>query len=83
MPTRRQILSSAAAIVAAPIVKAVPTIYVPSAIKPLVISSDNGNRFKNGGDEVCVERAFRMISEGKDVLDSLSEKTKNAYKTFG
>lgn len=71
MPTRRQILTSAAAIAAAPIVKAMPTIYTPQAVKPVVISSDNGNRFKNGGDEVCVQRAFRMITEGKDVLDSL------------
>ena len=71
MPTRRQVLSSVASIAAAPIVNAMPTIYRPQAIKPIVISSGNGNQFKNGGDEVCVQRAFRMITEGKDVLDSL------------
>ena len=71
MPTRRQILSSAAAFAAAPLVKGMPTIYKPAEIKPVVISSGNGNQFKNGGDEVCVQRAFRMITEGKDVLDAL------------
>lgn len=40
-------------------------------VKPVVISSANGNTHKNGGDETCVERAFRMITEGKDVLDAV------------
>ena len=71
MPTRRQLLSSAAAIAAAPIVRGMPTVWQKSDVKPLVVSSGNGNQFKNGGDEVCVQRAFRMITEGKDVLDSL------------
>ncbi len=71
MPTRRQILTSAAAIAAAPIVKGMPFVYQPSEIKPVVISSGNGNQFKNGGTETCVQRAFRMITEGSDVLDSL------------
>ncbi|MCX7349781.1 MAG: hypothetical protein NTZ54_09735, partial [Alphaproteobacteria bacterium] len=64
MTTRRQVLSSAVAIVAAPIVKGMPMVYQPAEIKPVVISSGNGNQFKNGGDEVCVQRAFRMITEG-------------------
>ncbi len=42
-----------------------------SGPKPLVISSGNGNRYKNGGDEVVVERAFRLMTEGKDILESL------------
>src|SRR3979409_875670 len=49
----------------------VPTMLVPSAIKPLVISSANGNRFKNGGDVTCVQKAFTMITQGEDVLDSV------------
>ncbi len=39
--------------------------------KPTVIASGNGNIYKNGGDETCVERAFRMITEGADVLDAV------------
>src|SRR5207302_3683230 len=48
-----------------------PTMLVPAAVKPLVISSANGNIFKNGGDVTCVQKAFRMITEGADVLDSV------------
>jgi N4-(beta-N-acetylglucosaminyl)-L-asparaginase len=40
-------------------------------IKPLVIASDNGNRYKNGGDITCVQKAFEMIVKGDDVLDAL------------
>lgn len=39
--------------------------------KPVVIASGNGNRYTNGGDEVVVERAFRLMTEGKDILESL------------
>jgi len=42
-----------------------------SRVKPLVISSDNGHQFKNGGSKTCVETAFAMITSGKDVLDAL------------
>ena len=40
-------------------------------MKPLVIASANGNRFKNGGDMTCVERAFTLMTQGSDVLDAL------------
>ncbi len=39
--------------------------------RPIVIASANGNRFKNGGDMTCVEKAFSMITKGSDVLDAL------------
>src|SRR6266851_9631689 len=48
-----------------------PTMLVPAAVKPLVISSANGNRFKNGGDVTCVQKAFGMITHGADVLDAV------------
>src|SRR5713226_9471304 len=48
-----------------------PTMLVPAAVKPLVISSANGNRFKNGGDVTCVQKAFGMITQGGDVLDAV------------
>ena len=38
---------------------------------PVVISSGNGNRFRNGGDTTCVEEAFRLLTDGADVLDAL------------
>ena len=40
----------------------------PSAVRPLVIADASGIEFKNGGPECAVERAFRLITEGKDVL---------------
>lgn len=42
-----------------------------SGPRPVVIASGNGNRYRNGGDEVVVERAFRLMTEGKDILESL------------
>ena len=48
-----------------------PTMMTPSSVKPVVIASGNGNRGKNGGDVVCVEKAYQMITAGDDVLDAL------------
>lgn len=48
-----------------------PIMLVPSAVKPLVISSSNGNHFKNGGDVTCVQKAFALITQGADVLDAV------------
>src|ERR1051326_8558862 len=48
-----------------------PTMLIPAAVKPLVISSANGNKFKNGGSVTCVQKAFQMIARGQDVLDSV------------
>ena len=48
-----------------------PAIITRSAAKPLVISSGNGNRYKNGGTQTAVEKAFSMITSGEDVLDSV------------
>jgi N4-(beta-N-acetylglucosaminyl)-L-asparaginase len=47
-----------------------PAVHV-QAVRPAVVASANGNRFKNGGNETCVERAFRLMSSGADVLDAL------------
>ncbi len=40
-------------------------------VKPVVIADYSGFEFTNGGSENCVARAFRLITEGKDVLDAL------------
>ncbi|MBA3830797.1 MAG: N(4)-(beta-N-acetylglucosaminyl)-L-asparaginase [Chthoniobacterales bacterium] len=42
-----------------------------NSIHPVVIASANGNRFRNGGDLTCVEKAFAEIIAGADVLDAL------------
>jgi len=48
-----------------------PAVIASKAAKPVVISSANGNRFKNGGPVTCVQQAFAMITQGADVLDAL------------
>jgi N4-(beta-N-acetylglucosaminyl)-L-asparaginase len=48
-----------------------PTMFVQSGVKPVVISSSNGFRVKNGGAHNCVETAFAKMTAGDDVLDAL------------
>jgi len=43
----------------------------PSGFKPVVVSSANGNVFKNGGDMTGVQKAFTLMTQGSDVLDAL------------
>src|SRR5262245_18318558 len=40
---------------------------------PIVVASANGHQFRNGGSETCVERAFRLMTEGADALDAVVE----------
>jgi N4-(beta-N-acetylglucosaminyl)-L-asparaginase len=44
---------------------------VTRSIRPVVVASGNGNRFKNGGTETCIEAAFRRLTGGGDVLEAL------------
>jgi N4-(beta-N-acetylglucosaminyl)-L-asparaginase len=48
-----------------------PNVIAQTGIKPVVVSSANGNRFKNGGDVTAVQKAFAMITQGADVLDAV------------
>src|ERR671918_2910400 len=41
------------------------------SIKPVVVSSSNGNQYKNGGPVTGVQKAFEMITKGDDVLDAV------------
>lgn len=49
----------------------VPELWLKHAVRPVVISDYSGWEFKNGGNENAVQRAFRLMTEGKDVLDAL------------
>src|SRR3954466_11427136 len=66
---------AAAGAAAAAVPKAVfgqgPTMMTPKSVKPVVVASSNGHKFKNGGAKTCVETAFSMITGGADVLDAL------------
>jgi len=79
---RREFVVSSAAVVAAaasaragsPTPEApaqAPAVMVRKTVKPVVISSNNGNTFKNGGDVTGVAKAFGLITGGADVLDAL------------
>jgi N4-(beta-N-acetylglucosaminyl)-L-asparaginase len=48
-----------------------PALFLRRAVRPVVVSDYSGFEFRNGGPENAVERAFRLITEGKDVLDAL------------
>jgi N4-(beta-N-acetylglucosaminyl)-L-asparaginase len=68
------VLTTAAGVAAArsnPLFAQGPTIVTRTSLKPVVIASANGNRYKNGGPLTCVEKAFAMITGGSDVLDAL------------
>ncbi len=48
-----------------------PAVHPSGRVRPLVVSDISGYRYKNGGPENSVERAFRGITAGEDVLDAL------------
>ncbi len=50
---------------------AAPWVRRSTAAEPVVISSMNGNWYKNGGSVGCVEKAFTQMTQGGDVLDAL------------
>lgn len=47
-----------------------PAVIIRRA-RPIVVSSANGNRSRNAQGQTCVQTAFRMMTEGVDVLDAL------------
>lgn len=73
--TRREfVVSGATAAVAATLptsALAAPAVIVRPAVTPVVIASANGNRFRNGGDATCVQKAYTMMAGGADVLDAV------------
>jgi N4-(beta-N-acetylglucosaminyl)-L-asparaginase len=73
--SRREFLKQGAAAglaAATPLQAAFPAPAVRrSAVQPVVISSMNGNWYKNGGSVTCVEKAFTQMTAGGDLLDAL------------
>jgi N4-(beta-N-acetylglucosaminyl)-L-asparaginase len=71
---RRDFIQSAAAIAAVTsksVFAQAPAIQSRS-VKPVVVASANGNRYRNGGSQTAVECAFALLTSGKaDVLDAL------------
>jgi N4-(beta-N-acetylglucosaminyl)-L-asparaginase len=48
-----------------------PAVRASSEATPVVISSANGHRYKNGGEHTGVEIAFEKMMAGEDVLDAV------------
>jgi len=48
-----------------------PAVIGSKAAKPVVISSRNGNEFKNGGPRTAIDEAHQRIVRGEDVLDAI------------
>jgi len=76
MISRRDFVKSASLAAAAPLSLAPAPApqgapAVRRTVRPVVISDYSGWEFKNGGAENAVQRAFRLITEGQDVLDAL------------
>lgn len=44
---------------------------VQTGVRPVVIASDNGNVYRNGGAKTGVQLAFDLMTGGTDVLDAL------------
>src|SRR2546428_13668248 len=74
--TRRTFVATGTAAVAAVslpgrLIAQAPTVIRRSPAKPIVVSSANGNRFKNGGEMTRAEKGYSLITQGGDVLDAL------------
>lgn len=48
-----------------------PQVLVRRDAKPVVVASDNGNKWKDRDGLTCVARAFKLMTEGSDVLDAV------------
>lgn len=48
-----------------------PAVHVQGPSRPVIISSNNGHRFRNGGTKTCLETAWEKMMAGGDVLDAV------------
>jgi N4-(beta-N-acetylglucosaminyl)-L-asparaginase len=72
--TRREFVQTSTAGLAiaatAPVFGQAPAVQSGS-VRPVVVASANGNRYRNGGPVTGVQRAFEMMTKGADVLDAV------------
>ncbi len=75
MLTRREFVAAAAAAVGATghadRAHAQAPAVVTGRVRPVVIASANGHRYRNGGARTAVETAFAQMTGGADVLEAL------------
>src|SRR5258706_11061095 len=67
----RKPAATAMAAGASPLLAQAPAVRTRRTTGPVVIASENGHQFKNGGPRTCVEEAYRRMAAGEDVLDAL------------
>jgi N4-(beta-N-acetylglucosaminyl)-L-asparaginase len=72
--TRREFVQTSTAGLAiaatAPVFGQAPAVQ-SGGVRPVVVASANGNRYRNGGPVTGVQRAFEMMAKGTDVLDAV------------
>jgi len=68
---REFVLTGTAGLAAAAVQGQAPAMKTSRSVQPVVISSANGNHYKNGGSVTGVQKAFTMMTQGSDVLDAL------------
>lgn len=73
--TRRRLLGTGAGAVGLASAGAAPAsaavLVQRSGVRPVVVASENGHRYRNGGDSTCVQKAFARMTGGTDVLEAL------------
>jgi len=52
-------------------IAAAPAVITRSGPKPVVVSSANGNKIKNGGPRTAVAETFERMTRGADVVDAI------------
>jgi len=65
------LLAAAAPLASSSKTAAGPAVIVQGPSRPVIVASNNGFRFKNGGKLTCIETAFEKMMAGTDVLDAL------------
>jgi N4-(beta-N-acetylglucosaminyl)-L-asparaginase len=70
-PTRRTVMGAASLAATGRARAQAATTVVRAKVRPVVIASANGNRFKNGGPRTAVAEAFERMTRGGDLLDAL------------
>jgi N4-(beta-N-acetylglucosaminyl)-L-asparaginase len=72
--TRREFVQTSTAGIAVaaarPVFGQAPAVQT-GTVRPVVVASANGNRYRNGGPVTGVQKAFEMITGGADVLDAV------------
>lgn len=76
MQRRTFVKATAAGLAAASVPASLSAVEAPfvrraRASRPVLVSDVSSIRYRNGGPESAIERAFRGITEGEDVLDAI------------